>query len=52
MFENLLDDHRVFNTGNDLHASTTVPAGFYVNPEYALQTLLPDGSNRRAPIVK
>lgn len=38
MFEDPLDDHRVFDTGNDFHAPTTVPAGLYVDPEYALQT--------------
>ena len=41
MFEDLLDDHRVFNTGNDLHVPTTVPAGLYVDSEYAFQTLRP-----------
>ncbi len=41
MFEDPFDDHRIFNTGNDLHPPTTVPAGLYVDPEYALQTLSP-----------
>ncbi len=39
MLEDLLDDHRDFNTGNDLHAPTTVPAGLDADPEYALETL-------------
>jgi len=41
MLEDPFDDPRVFNTGNDFHAPTTVPAGLYVDSEYALQTLRP-----------
>jgi len=41
MLEDLLDHRRVFDTGNDLHPPTTVPAGLDVDPEYALQTLRP-----------
>ena len=39
MLEGLLDHRRVFDTGNDLHPPTTVPAGLDVDPEHALETL-------------
>jgi hypothetical protein len=41
MVEDLLDNPWVFDTGDDLHPPTTVPASLYVDPEDALQTLRP-----------
>ena len=49
--ENLLDDHRVFKTGNDVHAPTTVPAGLKIGSEGSLhrkQTLKNLCSNGRS----
>ena len=49
--ENLLDDHRVFKTGNDVHAPNTVPAGLKIGSEGSLhrkQTLKNLCSNGRS----
>jgi hypothetical protein len=37
----LLDDYRVFNTGDDSDVITAFAAGFYVYVENALQSLCP-----------
>ncbi len=52
--EYLLDDHQVFNTGNDVHAPTTVPAGLKIGFEGSLhrkQTLKNLCSNGRSGSV-
>ncbi len=54
MVEDLLDDHRVFNTGSDVHAPTTVPAGLKIGSEGSLhrkQTLKKLCSNGRSGSV-
>ena len=42
--QNLLDDHRVFDTGDDPHGATTVLTGLDVDPEHSLET---DKQNKR-----
>ena len=41
VFENLLDDCRIFDTGNDPNVTTTLTAGFNVYIENSLQPLSP-----------
>ena len=41
VFENLLDDCRIFDTGNDPNVTTTLTTGFNVDIEYSLQSLRP-----------
>ena len=41
MGEDLLDHHRVFNTGNDLDGAAAFTAGFHVDIEDALEALRP-----------
>jgi hypothetical protein len=39
--EYLVDDHRIFDTGNNLYRTTAIAADLYVNIENSLQPLCP-----------
>ena len=41
MLENLFNDRRIFDTGNNLDGTATILTGFNVDIEYALQSLRP-----------
>ena len=41
VFEDLLDDYRIFNTGNDPNVTATLTAGLNVYIENSLQPLSP-----------
>ena len=41
MIEDLADDQRVFNAGNDLHWAAANMAGFDIDAEHALEPLCP-----------